>query len=473
MRRDGQLPPPVRGVKFHGLGDLGEALDALIGARPVIDAQRAAKELAPRELAMVHGELKRFGRYVQLRRLSPDEDDFVRVYSGQDGVGGDRVIIYVYDLSASSASNPENLARREFEAVRRFQKSPALPSLVDSFQALPDFSGEVFFFSTVDSAATPLSEAEKDAGWTTASRLAFASSALRELASLQHPSGDGGALVHRSLSPETVRVRSDGRPLFAGWRWARLPKSETIADGKTAVSQDLFSAPEVRKGGLGAADVRSDVFSLCMALAGLFSGQAPEAEEARGILRQGLTDDPALRRCASELADDLALIAEVSTSAKPPESPQHWDEGALVQWNGDRFRVVSRLGEGAAGRTFKLEQLDEKTDETGLGNLHVSGLWVATVTRAELRGRRIDGMCPLGLNAYQEPGSEVLSRPEHRPSAWWRIARHTHEATHPVVIDLSGWSYDGEVVPRGRDVGCEHDDISCRILVAGRKGRQA
>jgi hypothetical protein len=223
LRRDGQLPR-IRGVKFHALGDLDKAFDELFRARSTLDVHRAAKELAPRELALARGELKRLGRYVQLKRLSSDDEHFVRVYSAHDGSGGSRVTIDVYDLSASTASNPENLSRREFEAVQRFQKSPALPSLVDSFQALPDYAGELYFFTTVDSGAMSIAEAAIDDAWMPAGRLAFATSALRELAALHHPTSDGETLVHRSLTPDSVRARSDGRPLFAGWRWARLPK---------------------------------------------------------------------------------------------------------------------------------------------------------------------------------------------------------------------------------------------------------
>ena len=143
-----------------------------------------------------------------------------------------------------------------------------------------------------------------------------------------------------------------------------------------------------------------------MALTGLFSGQAPEAEEARGILRQGLTDDPALHRRGIG-TDDLALIAEVSTSAQPPRWDPTRDEGALVQSNGDRFRVVSRLGEGAAGRTFKLEQLDDKTDEpigTYVGKVVLNPEFGETALTAYRKIRAIADH-PALSGVYQTAGS--------------------------------------------------------------------
>lgn len=362
LRRNGQLPK-IRGVRFHGLGDLEELTQELCNAALGVDALQIAKALAPRELALARGELKRLGRYVQLKRLSPDDDNFRRVYSAQEGTGGDRVTMHVYDLSALNASNAEQLARREFDAVQRFQKSPALPSLVDSFQAVPDYSGELFFFSLAESAAASIAETIADTGWTTSARLAFAVVALAELAALQKPTDDGETVVHRALTSESVRIRADGRPLFAGWRWARLPKAETIAGNQPDTNDDAYAAPEVRANGLATADVRSDVYSLCKVLSELFVGDEASAIEARAALQLGLSADPALRRSADEIGKDLAVLAEPLAPAKPPEVAQRWDEGAIVEWNHERFRVVSRLGEGAAGRTFKLEQLEGQSDE--------------------------------------------------------------------------------------------------------------
>ena len=153
LRQSGHLLD-VRGVRLHGLTDLDVLLDQVIGPGNFsADVERLARALTPRAMAAATGDIKRIGRISELKRLSAPEERFRRVYAGRDTTSGDRVTLHLYDLSASSAANAEQLARREFEAVRRFQKSPALPSLVDSFQALPDFSGEVFFFSTVDSAA--------------------------------------------------------------------------------------------------------------------------------------------------------------------------------------------------------------------------------------------------------------------------------------------------------------------------------
>src|SRR5205807_305563 len=142
-----------------------------------------------------------------LKLLSQADDLFARVHSGRDPATGDRVIIHSYDLSAAPANltNPEHLARREFDAVQKLQKSPYLPSLVDSWQAVPNYGGEMYFFTLAESGATKLRDLAADPAWTLNGRLAFAAGALRALAELHAPTGAGGeTVVHRSLGPDNV-----------------------------------------------------------------------------------------------------------------------------------------------------------------------------------------------------------------------------------------------------------------------------
>src|SRR5690606_12450177 len=97
-----------------------------------------------------------------------------------------------------STANAEQLARREFVAVQRLQKSPYLPILVDSFQPCPGYPGELYFVTLAESAAASAAELANDPAWTTPARLAFAAAALRALAELRTPSTpDGQAPVHR------------------------------------------------------------------------------------------------------------------------------------------------------------------------------------------------------------------------------------------------------------------------------------
>jgi hypothetical protein len=135
-------------------------------------------------------------------------------------------------------------------------------------------------------------------------RLAFAARALRALAELHAPAGAGGETVlHRSLSPDNVRVRADGAPFFAGWRWARLPAAQTITFGTAPEAQDDFAAPEVRAHGLTAARTASDVYSLCKTLLKAIPDESPAADALRSALALGLEDDPSQRAAPVEIAE--------------------------------------------------------------------------------------------------------------------------------------------------------------------------
>jgi hypothetical protein len=372
--RQGSQQPDVRGVRLHGMGDLNALLEEAIGppSSAGIDAEALARALTPRGMAVATGDLKRIGRIGELKRLSGPEDKFRRVYAGRDTLSGDRVTLHLYDLSAESSASAEQLARREFDAVQRLQKSPYLPILVDSFQPCPGYPGELFFFTLAESAAASVAELVADPAWTMPARLAFAAAALRALAELQTPSTpDGQAVVHRALTPESVRVRADGKPLFAGWRWARLPEAKTITGPQRPEAQDDYAAPEVRASGLSLADTRSDVYSLCKVLQEAFTSADAEAEAVRGVLAAGTADDPSQRAAPGVIAAELETLARPDAAAQAPAASapamlQSWDVGHVFDWGEERYRVVSRLGEGGAGRTYKLEQLGKAGEAIGV-----------------------------------------------------------------------------------------------------------
>ena len=145
---------------------------------------------------------------------------------------------------------------------------------------------------------------------------------------------------------------------------------------------DVAVAPEIRKQGLGAADRQSDVYSLCASLSVLFAERDDDDSlEASMALVGGSADDPAERTTLEKLRDSLSdLLGELPAVVAPPA--RFWTEDQIVKFRDRDYRIVSRLGSGGVGTTFKVVRID---DETG-GDL---GAYVAKVVSDEEIGRRV------------------------------------------------------------------------------------
>ena len=343
----------ARGVNLYSLKDTDELVATVLG-NSSLNPEKLARVLAPKESALKGGETRRIGRIGELKLLSLPSERFERIFSGRDPSSGDKVTLFLYDLSASNVSNGELIAKREFEAVQRLQKLSSLPSLVESFQPVPGYSGELYFFTLAESSAQTVSDAKADQAWGEAARLQFAASAMRALSEIQEFSQVGDEMViHRSLSPQNVRVRADNHVLFAVWRRARIHRALSIAQFSTAES-DNYAAPEVRTLGIGFADFRSDVYSLCSVLAELFTGSSELAEAAKYALRQGSLSDPKSRSTARSIAELLDSIEKQAAVIITLPAPQRWDEGHILEWEGGRYRILALLGEGGLAARLNL-----------------------------------------------------------------------------------------------------------------------
>ncbi|MBY3150287.1 protein kinase [Rhizobium laguerreae] len=362
LKKNGQLPRHPMGVLAYGLKDVADLVAGAACAGP-IDAKRLTDSLAGRYNLSDTARLKKLGRFDELALLTDEQDSFQRIFAARDPWTGDRVLLHTYDLSAAPQGEApaltERRARREFDVVQRFQKSPHLPSLVDSWQAIPNYAGEMYFFSVGDSAATPVSVLGGDAGWTLPERREFVVRALSALEDFTESAE--GPLLHRALDADSLRVRADNTPLFAGWRWARFTPAQTVSAAQRDKQLGVFAAPEIVSSGLAAATIKSDLYSLCSLLAELFTENVDE--DVRSILLLGCHGDPTRRPSVRELlnlleeqgfGEDVSLAEPSRVETVPPS---RWDEGHCFRWKDSSFRVVSVLGQGSVGRTFKLEQL--------------------------------------------------------------------------------------------------------------------
>ena len=374
----------VRGVRFHTLRAWQGALG--LGAPGDLTSSQVkmlGKALYPKASVAIDGALRRLAGYVNLTRQTPADERFHRMYKGTHFTRRDPVILHLYDLSATDLPNREDRARREFDALHRLQLCPWAPRIVDSFQEAPGYDGEMGFFTVADPAAPSVEERAADDGWDAKARLAFARRAVEALMEL-HEAGEGDKpMLHRNLTPGTILVRHDNTPILTGFQHARIPADVTVAVSGSAEDEwDDAVAPEIRQQGLGAADCRSDVYSLCASLSVLFAEpDDDEGLEASMVLAEGKVNDPAERSTLERLCDSLSdLLGEPPAVVAPPA--RFWTEDQVVNFRGRNYRLVSRLGSGGVGTTFKVVEIDGATGGD-------RGAYVAKVVWDEATGQRV------------------------------------------------------------------------------------
>ena len=404
----------VRGVEYHLLtgwkGAIG--LDSPRVLTPS-QVQLLASALEPRSVVAVDGSLRRLAGYLNLELQTPKNERFHRIYRGIHSTSQDRVILHLYDLSANDSTNGETKARREFEALLRLQLYPWAPRIRDSFQDAPGFAGEMCFFTVVDPSAPCIEERASDTSWETTARLAFARGAVRALSELHQAETGDNRLVHRNLTPETILVRHDNSPILIGFERTKIPADISVASAGVSTGEwNSTVSPEVHAQGLGAADQRSDVYSLCACLTKLFQGREDETSHwAMQLFDEGLSKEPEKRATLQDLG--LFLSERLGESVPPHTVPpaRFWTEDQEVSSGNHTYRIVSRLGSGGVGTTFKVVQIDRSTKEE-------LGTYVAKVGHDMERGQRV-------LKSYN------LARPhlsQHAAlSAIFEVAREWHE----------------------------------------------
>jgi hypothetical protein len=285
----------IRGVAYFTLNQCKEAI-GFNAPRVLAPAQikLLSQELAPKSAVAIDGSLRRLAGYVNLELQTPREQRFHRTYKGSHPARRDRVILHLYDLSASDDANAEAQAKREAEALQRLQLYAWAPRILDSWQDAPGYAGEMFFFTVVDPAAPSIEDRANDVTWSSSSRLLFARDAVRAIAELHQAGGSEDPLVHRNLTPQTILVRHDNSPIFTGFDRTRIPSDISVASSTLPWSAYPHTvAPEVQTQGLGVADQRSDIYSLCKCLSGLFAGRNDGVSSgATDILAAGCAEAP-------------------------------------------------------------------------------------------------------------------------------------------------------------------------------------
>ncbi|HEX5422301.1 MAG TPA: NERD domain-containing protein [Candidatus Acidoferrales bacterium] len=376
---------PVHGVTFHTLNQWKDAI-GFDGPRVLSASQVSAlaQVLEPKVPVAIDGSLRRLAGYVNLELQSPREQKLHRVYKGSHPARRDRVVLHLYDLSASDDTNAETKARREAETLQRLQLHSWAPRILDSWQNAPGYAGEMCFFTIVDPAAPPIEDRAADESWTPSSRLLFARDAVRALAQFHSSAGPGEPLVHRNLTPQTILVRYDNSPIFTGFDRTRIPSDVSVASSNLpTTSYPEALAPEIQLNGLAAADQRSDIYSLCACLSRLFEPSSDGMSAgAVDILATGMAVAIDERAPLSELDRSLSELLGDSIEPPPPPPARFWTEDQLIRFRDRDYRIVTRLGSGGIGTAFKVVEVDRVTKED-------MGTYVAKVAHESETGKLV------------------------------------------------------------------------------------
>jgi len=395
----------VRGVRFYSLNGWSGALG--IGMATVLTPQQVMTlglKLEPKAAVAMDGSLRRLAGYVNLELQTPKNQRFHRVYKGSHPAWQDRVLLHLYDLGASDDPHAEAKAKREFDALHRLQLHAWAPRILDSYQDAPGYAGEMHFFTLVDPLAPSIEARAADASWDTPSRLTFARAAFRAVAEL-HDSGSGEEpMVHRNLNPGTILVKHDNSPILTGFDRTRIPSEISVASGSPPSGEWAKTiAPEIRAEGLGRADHRSDIYSLCVSLVCLFSGQEDRARQlALGALAKGHAEKPEDRATLKDLDNGLAELLGESVLPVTAPPARFWTEDQVVRFRDGDYRIVARLGSGGVGTTFKVVQVDRSTRED-------LGTYVAKVGHDREVGTRVLRSYSLARSHIgREPGLSTI-----------------------------------------------------------------
>lgn len=392
----GTYPKAIKGVPVWTLRDLHKTLQSFpTGSLNEMQVEMLAEGLEPSAKLHVTGKVRRISHYQNLELLTPATSTFHRVYKGVHHRTKEKVILHLYDYSACDQKNPAALAERESRTLQVLQRSRFIPRVRDTLSELNEFPGEIVFFTMIDPGAPSLSSRARDSQWTIEDRIQFSVNcfhALREVHEI--PYREAPQVVHRNLTPSSILVGPENSPIFVDFQFAHLSTTQTL--GITTRESMQYDAPEVIEGGLGAATQSSDVYSLCMSLLTIFSGDH-EADGVQAIIELGCCESPTDRSSLGELEKELRnLIAPESdpmvqirlpeTESDLPAS-EYWSAGQMLPFRDMSLRVVCRLGAGGIGRTFKVEQVDRESGEN-------FGTFVAKVMKSKESGTA-------ALQAYQ------------------------------------------------------------------------
>ena len=111
--------PVVLGAEFFVLSEWKRLLQ-VEGATIFDEAtiHRACEVIQPQARIALHGDVRHIAGIRNLERVSGASDRFHRIYRGEHVRSRDRVVLHLYDLSASDDPKADRVASREFDALQ-------------------------------------------------------------------------------------------------------------------------------------------------------------------------------------------------------------------------------------------------------------------------------------------------------------------------------------------------------------------
>ena len=360
--------------------------------------------MEPKTKLSLEGDIRTFASLTNLELISPKSERFRRVYKGVHISRRDRVILNLFDLSASEEKKAFEIAKQEYETLQRLQKSPYLPRLLDSFQDAPEYPGEIYFYSVIDPITPNLRERSLDNNWPIDERLSAALKCIIALNELHNPSDiEFPPILHRCLTPANIHLKASGQPIFTELALAKLPNGTISPYAVSFAGKEQYVAPEILINGIGAADSRSDIYSLCKSLHVLFDGIGNGALPTIKLLEKGFAENPDKRISLGELAEGFG---ELMTATMQPKVEHEegmsmqpvacWDEDTEICFQRQVYKIVNKLGSGGIGATFKVVHIDIR-DKSEFGS------YVAKVIFNEEDGEA-------ALNAYRKTRPHSVHR---------------------------------------------------------------
>lgn len=345
----------VYGIPLYGLLEWTELLG--IGSQTLYrddEIESIYKELVPHSQVYTP-HVRKFGSFKDLELLKKARlGDFRRTYRATRAYSGDKVTLHLYDLSAIDKRDARNVAERESIALRKLRLFPFIPEVIDYFQDLPTYPGELCFFTYADPLAPSLNEHAKDHKWSIEQRIYFTKHCIEALRDLHQQGESNDPILHRNINPDSIKVTSENKPIFTQFQFARLPNLETVAGSVIPEFQGIeaFIAPEVLAKGLSDCTITSDIYSLCSTLLTIFPRDWSEKNVVmvRKVIEKGLLDNPSNRPTLNALLEEMnAVIQELSQQELNPDfkpDPEKWDENTIKEFRGRHYRIITRLGTG-------------------------------------------------------------------------------------------------------------------------------